>query len=431
MYQGVWVKKSGNTIHYYDFGKFRLDVTNRELLKNGKHVPLTQKSFELLEFLIENRGRGLRKNEILNGIWTESFVEEANLAQHIYMVRKALKDNGDTETYIETIPKYGYRFIGDVTEEMVEMASGSPALTPESVHSTGNGKAIPADSSADVERSETVQHKEGEALPETAQRVSVFQSPVARWVLFGVLLLGVVSALGYFAFIRPPGISTTAEIKSIAILPFNQIGDAPDQKLGLGLADTLISKLGNQNKISVSPTSTIIKFFEKGTDNPIEIGEQLGVDAVLTGTIQRENETVRVNVQLISVKEKTPKWSDKFDAEFSDIFSLQDKVAEQVANRLAIKLGEPAETTETNKFTENIEAYQAYTLGLFYWDKRSQENLPKAIDYFETAIEKDPKFATAHALAADAYSLIAFFKFDTMPETEAINKARELANRAL
>jgi len=113
---GVSVVKSVDKVHYYDFGSFRLDLLNRELLKNGVHVSITQKSFELLQFLIENRGRGLRKNEILNNIWTESYVEEANLAQHIYMIRKVLKDNGNTEKYIETIPKYGYRFNGEVFE---------------------------------------------------------------------------------------------------------------------------------------------------------------------------------------------------------------------------------------------------------------------------------------------------------------------------
>ena len=198
-----------------------------------------------------------------------------------------------------------------------------------------------------------------------------------------------------------------------------------------GIADTLISKLGNQGDVSVSPTSTIIKFIEKGTDNPIEIGEQLGVDAVLTGTIQRENDTVRVNVQLISVREKTPTWSDKFDEKFSNIFALQDKISELVAKRLAIKLNEPTQITGENKYTENIEAYQAYTLGLFYWDKREPDSLTKAVENFEKAIEKDPKFATAYALAADAYSLIGYYKFQGFPEKTAIERAKVMANKAL
>ena len=114
------MRKSSEKIHCFEFGNFRLDLTNRELLKNGQHLSLTQKSFELLSFLIENRDRSLRKNEILNSIWDENFVEEANLAQHIYMIRKVLKDNGNTETYIETIPKYGYRFVGNVVENFID-----------------------------------------------------------------------------------------------------------------------------------------------------------------------------------------------------------------------------------------------------------------------------------------------------------------------
>ena len=419
------MEKSGNKIHFYEFGKFRLDVTNRELLKDGKHVPLTQKSFELLEFLVENRGRGLRKNEILNDIWTESFVEEANLAQHIYMVRKALKDYGDSESYIETIPKYGYRFIGEVTEQFVESPAIGQALTEKD----------PADSNGFHKDSTPVfkTERERNTADEPDQRPASNPARLrgSKIIAASAITLLVVVLAAYFFFFRTGPAPHSGEIKSIAILPFSQIGDNPDEKLGLGLADTLISRLGNQDEIAISPTSTIIKFLESGTENPIDIGEKLGVDAILTGTIQRENDNVRVNVQLINVKDKTPKWSDKFDAKFSNIFSLQDRVSEQVAERLSLTLSEPRDADKVNKYTENIEAYQAYTLGLFYWDKRTKESLAKAVEYFEKATEKDPKFSTAYALAADSYSLIGYFRHDVMPTTEAIGKARELAKKAL
>jgi len=433
------VKKSYEKIHFYNFGKFRLDATNRELLSDGKHVPLTQKSFELLEFLIQNRGRGLRKNEILNDIWTESFVEEANLAQHIYMVRKALKYNGDAEDYIETIPKFGYRFVGEVEEEFVDypLALIKPPGENEQKPSTNGSHSLETVSTLGS-ASEHATFEPAASQPDsTSDKATPFPASSKRIGYFasiGIAFVIVLATLGlvYFTFFR--NVSNDAKsraIKSIAILPFSQIGNDTDEKLGLGIADTLISKLGNQSEISISPTSTIIKFIEKGTDNPIEIGEQLGVDAVLTGTIQREADTVRVNVQLISVSEKTPRWSEKFDAKFSNIFALQDRVSEQVAKSLALKLNEPTQITEANRYTENIEAYQAYTMGLFYWDKREEDSLPKAVENFEKAIAKDPKFATAYAHAADAYSLIGYYKFSGFPEEEAIEKAKELANKAL
>ncbi len=418
------MKKSSNKVHYYDFGNFRLDVTNRELLRNGEHVSLTQKSFELLEFLVENRGRGLRKNEILNGIWAENFVEEANLAQHVYMVRKVLKDNGEGESFIETIPKYGYRFTGDVTENFVddsppEKSEPSPAGD---IHISSSAPALEAISEPGTMGAEV---DEDNAAPNSES------VDLRKWLLLAGVVLAAIGIASYFLYFRSPPPASESTIKAIAILPFSQIGEDPDQKLGLGIADTLISRLGNQTDIAVSPTSTIIKFFEKGTDNPIEIGEQLGVDAVLTGTVQRENDTVRVNVQLIGVKEKTPKWSDRFDAKFSNIFSLQDRVAEQVAKRLSLKLQTPEPVERATKYTDNIEAYQDYTLGLLYWDKRTKDDLQKAIGHFENAIEKDPDFATAYALAADSLSLIGYFNMGSIPANDAITKAKKMANRAL
>lgn len=415
-------------VHYFDFGNFRLDVINRELLKNGVHVPLTQKSFELLHFLIQHRGRGMRKTEILNRIWTESYVEEANLAQHIYMIRKVLKDSGNNENYIETIPKYGYRFNGEVFEHVGEEKS-------ESATSRITNLKRPEASGADDLNVHTFDHaNDGSndpplaAVPDRALGFAFgYTKPTILISIFVVLL----AFVGYYFYVNYDDRLNVSDIKSVAILPFNQIGDSKDEKLGLGMADTLISRLSNQKQISISPTSTIIKFIEKGTDNPIEIGEKLGVDAILTGTIQRDNDTVRVNIQLISVRKRVPLWSDKFDAKFSNIFALQDAISEHVAAKLSLQLSESRTLTVNNRYTVDIEAYQAYTMGLFYWGKRLKTNLAKAIDNFERAIAKDPKFATAYALLADSYSLVAYSRMDLMSEQEAISKAKEMANRAL
>ena len=228
------MKKSRNKIHYYNFGKFRLDVTNRELLKDGKHVRLTQKSFELLEFLIENRGRSLRKNEILNDIWTENFVEEANLAQHIYMVRKVLKDNGDTETFIETIPKYGYRFIGEVVEEFADPTLVTVKKNPlDSSKPETNGFHLNNQESVSKVSEEDSKEEESNKKA-TPSPIPIKKTNVGKWAVILGTIAVLLSIATYFWFNKATPISNVAEIKSIAILPFSQIGDAADQKLGLG-----------------------------------------------------------------------------------------------------------------------------------------------------------------------------------------------------
>ena len=173
--------------------------------------------------------------------------------------------------------------------------------------------------------------------------------------LAGLILISAISA-GYFFFNATPGVGGPAQITSIAILPFNQIGENADEKMGLGMADTLISRLSSQDQVSISPTSTVVKFIEEGRDNPIEIGKELKVDAVLTGTIQREDGNVRVTVQLIDVADKTPIWSDKFDAVFSNMFTLQDNISEKVAKKLAIELQEVSNASSADETSRDVKS---------------------------------------------------------------------------
>ena len=226
--------KPVNQVHYYDFGGFRLDIINRELLKNGMHVPLTQKSFELLHFLIENRGRGIRKNEILNNIWTESYVEEANLAQHIYMIRKVLKNSNSTENYIETIPKYGYRFNGEVTEQQGEELS-SPETSDSSYIKQNKPRHNEIGSEKNIEIPEN--HPPSDIANAVPERPFRYTKPV----VFGSILLAIIATVSFYFYNASGNKINISDIKSVAILPFNQIGDSNDEKLGLGLADTLIS----------------------------------------------------------------------------------------------------------------------------------------------------------------------------------------------
>ena len=140
--QGVRVKKSQDVPRFYSFSGFRLDTVNRELLRDGQPVQLTQKCFDTLVYLVRNHGRMLKKEEILGFVWREHFVEEANLAQHIYMIRKALKHSGESSKLIETIPKYGYRFVGRVEEirgaEDPEESSANETVEPEAASTEAN-----------------------------------------------------------------------------------------------------------------------------------------------------------------------------------------------------------------------------------------------------------------------------------------------------
>ncbi len=214
-------------------------------------------------------------------------------------------------------------------------------------------------------------------------------------------------------------------------MPFNIIGQAKDEKLGLGMADVLISKLGNLEGISVRPTSSIIRFSEDENQDLFEIGRKLNVDAILVGTVQRENDLIRVNVQLYRISDHSQIATEKFDEKYSNIFSIQDRISDKIAGKLFLKTNQNENSPIYLKYTDNIEAYQAYSMGLFHWNKRTQENMEKAVGYFQIAVEKDPNFAYAYAYLADSYALIGYYRMGTMPSDLALSKGKETALKAL
>lgn len=346
----------------FEFGPFRLDLSEHLLLRDGKAVPLAPKVFETLVILVENSGHILQKDELMRRVWPDTFVEESSLAQNIFQLRKALENGAAGRQYIETIPKRGYRFAADVRE----VAGGATVSAPSYEQSFGGG---------------------GE-----------------------------------------PGLG----IRSLAVLPFGLIGgeEKADEYLGLGMADATIIKLGGFRQLVVMPTSTVLKYTGRRSD-PLAVGRKLGVDAVLSGTVQRAGERVRVTVQLIALGDGKTIWSGKFDERFTDIFAVQDSISEQVAGALALRISGGERERLRKRHTEDTEAYQAYLMGLFFWNKRSNEGLRQAVAYFRQAIEKDPSYALAYAGLADTYFLVAYREHDAPAREAGYERARGAALRAL
>lgn len=346
-----------------EFWPFRLDLSERLLLRNGKAVPLAPKVFETLVALVENSGRILEKDELLQRLWPDSFVEESSLAQNIFQLRRALDEGKSGRQYIETIPKRGYRFAVAV-REIRNDDTPSPFL--------------------------------------------MSKQPFIKQAETGLA------------------------VKSLAVLPFKPlVGDEKaDEYLGLGMAHDTIIKLSGLRNLAVLPTRSMFKYAGRNND-PLTVGRKLGVDAVLEGTIQRAGESVRVTVQLIDLENGKTLWSGKFDEHFTDIFAVQDSISEQVAGALALRITGDERKHLRKRYTENTEAYQAYLMGLFFWNKRSKEALNKAVEYFLQAIEIDPDYALAHAGLADSYFLIAYGECDPVSRNGAYEKSRTTALRAL
>jgi TolB-like protein/Tfp pilus assembly protein PilF len=187
-----------------------------------------------------------------------------------------------------------------------------------------------------------------------------------------------------------------ASLKTIAVLPFKAVSaDSRNESLEMGMTETLITHLSNLRQLSVRPLGSVRKYVDPQQD-PVKVGQELRVDAVLDGSIQKVKERVRVTVRLTTVHDGASVWAEQFDEEFTGIFDVQDSIAEKVANTLRVKLDGGEKERLTRRYTESSEAYQLYLQAQYLWDNRTKENRQKMSDYYHQAIAKDPRFALAY-----------------------------------
>ena len=213
-------------------------------------------------------------------------------------------------------------------------------------------------------------------------------------------------------------------LPSIAILPFYPLHTGSDDEyLGLGLADTLITRLSNIKQIIVRPTRAVRKYGTAHVD-PVAAGKDLAVDLVLTGSIQQFGSRIRVTVQLVAVNDSTTFWSENFDETFEDILTVQDSMSEQIINTLTLKLTAQEEERVRKSYTSDPEAYLYYLKGRFYWVKWTRDGFEKGIAFFQQAAQSDPSFALAQAAIAEAYNTLSFYGYIApKPAFQIVNRA--------
>lgn len=410
---------SGLTTRNFAFGAFQLDATRRLLTRatGGEAVPLTPKAFELLLILVESRGSLVTKADLMNRMWPDSFVEEGNLTQTVSVLRKALGEQPHEHHYIVTEPGQGYRFVAEVREAAAESADEW-------------AEEILVDSPD----TRTEKREESEPKITAVPMPTSVPSVVGRkWFIAAAVVLVSVSLLALTYWLTRPAAPPKAitEVKSIAVLPFKNIGGKADEEyLGQGLAEVLITKLSNLKTIVVRPTSAVLKYGEPSPD-PKRIGRDLDVEAVVMGRVQKVSENIRVTVQLVRASDGATLWAETFDDKFTNIFGVQDSIATQVTESLAITLTSGERQHLAKRDTDNPEAFQLYLQGRYFWNKRTEEGLHKAVEFFTQAINKDANFARAYSGLADSYMLLGINEYLGMNPRDAIDKAKEAANKAL
>jgi non-specific serine/threonine protein kinase len=257
-------------------------------------------------------------------------------------------------------------------------------------------------------------------------------------MIFGFALLAVlVLVVGYLIvnvsqIMEKPGVKMVAGTgwkNSIAVLPFRDLSPQKDQEYFCdGMTEAIIGKLTGLEDLKIISMTSSMRF--KAPDRNIKkIGEELDVSTILEGSIQKEDNRIRVNAQLVNVADDAHLWSETYDRELESIFSIQDEISQAIVDVLKIRLLGEDRAAFAKRYTDNLEAYNSYVQGRFLWNKRVEEHLMKAIEYFEKAIDLDPNYALAYAGLADAYSVLP--SNIGYPVEEAFPKAKEAAKKAL
>ena len=378
------------------FGNFQLDAEKKVLWHEGEPVALPLKEIELLCVLTEGAGEVVTRDEILDRVWADAFVEESNLSRHVYMLRKTFRDCGESQDLIQTVPRRGYRFTGKIQE----IAKGDLIIEKHTVTRTL------------IEAHEETRYQE--RLLASAKRLGAIRYALPALAAV-VLLVG--GAVWWSTRKTNSPAGNRLSFKSIAILPLRPASDDADNRaLSLGFADALITSLGTIPDLKIISANAVSRYADLQKE-PEEIGKDLSVDGVFDGTLQRANGKLRVTLRLIRSSDGAQVWSSTFDESEAEIFRLQDRIASQTAQALALHL---KPQNDSRRPTDNLEAYNLFLKGDYLFRRRLE--IANAISFFRQAIALDPNFARAWAGLAASLAL-----GTEIEEAElALNKALEI-----
>src|SRR5437870_6605002 len=322
------------------FGVFEVDLRAGELRKRGVKIKLQDQPFQILQILLERSGEVGTREEIRGRIWpADTFVDfDQGLNNAIKRLRESLGDSPDNPRFIETVPRHGYRFIGN---------------------------------------------------------------------------LGL----------------TSGQIKSLAVLPLENLSRDPEQEyFAEGLTEALITTLAKIGELRVVSRTSAMQY--KGVHKALrEIARELEVDAIVEGRGLRVGRRVRITAQLIDAPKETHLWAESYERDLRDVLTLQSEVAKAIAREVRVKIAPQEQANLAQPQPVDPEAYEAYLKGRYHWNRRSGEALPKAVQYFQQAIAKDPTFAAAYSGLADCLSVLGYWGL--VPPDEGCGKAKELAHKAL
>lgn len=359
------------------FGPYEVELASGQLRKFGYRVKLQPKSFLVLEALLQAQGEMVTREELKTRLWPENtFVEfESSLNVAVRRLREALSDEAQNPAYIETIPRRGYRFLAGIERmeppapnRQLSVTAGTLAKTPLSDVTTEVAPTIP-------------------------------QSWIAQnlWKLMVPALTVLLVVAGMFLW-RHSVSASPAVPSSIAVLPFADMSPEKNQNyFSDGLAEELLNQLAKTPGLRVAARTSSFQFRDK--INVAAIGKQLDVGTILEGSVRKEGNRVRIAAELVQAADGFQLWSGTYDRNLNDVFAVQDEIARAITSELKGRLLK-SNTTDTPQRGTSAEAYNAYLQGRYYYERRTQDDLARAYEYFQQAVKDDPTYARAWSALA-------------------------------
>ncbi len=370
---------------FYEFGPFRLETTDRLLLKNGEVIPLAPKAIDTLLVLVKHANHVLTKEELMKAVWPDTFVEEIGLPRNISVLRKALGDGPEDTRYIETIPRRGYRFVAEV-------------------HEGGTASA--------------------------AQPLPVVPNLSRRTMVFGSLAAGAAITGSYGALQLRKKLYGGSRIRSLAVLPLENLSQDPARDyFATGMTEALLTSLSKVSALKV--VSYPSRNYKQIGKTMAHLARDLNVDAVLNGSILSTESRVRVSARLLLAGTGEVIWAEDYERDLRDIMVLLNEVPRSIASGINLTLTAADQKRLSASRVLNNEAFQSYLQGRYFWNTRTTDGFRKAAGYFQEAISKDSTYAQPYAGLADVFVLLGSLPADALPPGEARARALAAASAAL
>jgi len=410
---------STSSPHLIRFGVFEVDTRSGELRRQGSKVNLQEQPFQALVLLLERPGEVVTREELNKRLWPENtFVDfERGLNKAINKLRTALRDDAEKPRFIETLPQRGYRFIAPLEGAL----PGSPPSSTDQQLATANH----------------------EAMDLTTKKPIIAELPApggtrSQWRRVWLAFLACAFLVALFVGFNVAGLRQrflgrpdASGIRSLAVLPLENLSHDPEQEyFADGMAEALTTELAQISALKVISHTSVVQY--KGTKKSLpQIAQELSVDAVVEGAVQRSGDKVGITVQLVHAPSDRHLWAKSYERGLGDVLALQREVAQAIADEIKAKLTPPEKARLASNRSVNSEAYENYLRGRFLLSTQGDVEARKGMAYFQQAIQKDPNYALAYAGLAESYiTLSQPWNGDLTPH-EALPQAEAAAVRAL